>query len=389
MPYDPLNAFVEATPVPGTPSAYGKVWDDSASPRRVQEGVSEPLFPNQENHKYLKPLYRAQFDENSELPVPPAFIRAIFYWKGTVIPPVIPQALFALFCYYSVKYLNEEHGLTPTSDFSALYSDLGFFLAVVFAMRVNHGFSGNEDGLGDMYQCECAMGDLVMATENFATKKGSEAQQGKLRTNIRNKVNLLFAFFRQSVRESKSGFHPDSHMARVKYTDETFFYDPVQPEIREMASLNDFQTLYSKFSPGDRVTYVAGELQALTGEFSTHCVSSGEYAVATNNAVASIMAAHTGCQRIIAEPVPFVYAHMLAVLLFLYVFLSPLQLLNAGGLNEFGLAAVLILCFGFYGVNEAAIRMADPFGWDGVDLDLGNFGKNINSASRAISAGSE
>jgi predicted membrane chloride channel (bestrophin family) len=384
---DPLNAFVQETPVPGTPSAYGRVWDDTTSPRRVMEGDSEPLFPNQETHKFLKPLYRASLDEEQEFPTPPAFIRALFYWKGTVIPPVIPQAIFAYAVFCAVRYLNVEHGLQPTSDFTDLYSTLGFFLAVVFSMRVNHGFSGNDDGLGCLYDCQSAMGDLVMATENFETKKGTEVQQSKLRVNIRNKVNLLFAFIRQSIRESKCGFHPDSHMKRVKFNDETFFYDPVKPEIRDMASLTDFQTLYARFSPGDRVTYVAGELQALTGEFSTHCESSGEYTVATNCAVATMMASHSGAQRIISEPVPFVYAHMLNVLLFLYVFMAPLQLLNSGGLNNFGLIAVLILCFGFYGINEAAIRMANPFGWDPVDLDIGAFAASIASSTKAISAG--
>ena len=169
---------------------------------------------------------------------------------------------------------------------------------------------------------------------------------------------------------------------------QTFFYDPEKPEIREMATMSDFEDVYAKFTPGERVTYVAGELQALTGQYATLCVSAGEYATTANCSVATMMASHSACQRIIAEPVPFVYAHLLSVLLFLYVFLNPFQLLLSGGLCGFGLLAVMILCFGYYGVNEASIRMSNPFGWDPVDHDVGSFGVAISSNSAAIAAGS-
>ena len=48
----------------------------------------------------------------------------------------------------------------------------------------------------------------------------------------------------------------------------------------------------------------------------------------------------------------------------------------------------MILCVGYYGVNEASIRMSNPFGWDPVDHDVGSFGVAVSSNSAAIAAGS-
>ena len=64
--------------------------------------------------------------------------------------------------------------------------------------------------------------------------------------DIRRRLDILFAFIRQSVREAVLGFDPGSELVNVPFTNTTFYMDPTQPQLLDMLSKEEAQryTIY-------------------------------------------------------------------------------------------------------------------------------------------------
>lgn len=78
------------------------------------------------------------------------------------------------------------------------------------------------------------------------------------------------------------------------------------------------------------------------------------------------------CDTIASTPLPFPYAHLLIWLLVIWALVLPWVLLPLFGLWTF-LTAPVLTC-GFWGINEVALELEDPFGTDVNDLDLDGMG---------------
>ena len=74
------------------------------------------------------------------------------------------------------------------------------------------------------------------------------------------------------------------------------------------------------------------------------------------------------CEKIHKTPMPFVYASLIKVSITLFVFTLPLVLVHTASLAAPAMAALAALVF--YGVEEAAIEIEDPFGLEPNDLPL-------------------
>ena len=72
--------------------------------------------------------------------------------------------------------------------------------------------------------------------------------------------------------------------------------------------------------------------------------------------------------RIVTSPTPYVYRHMLATLVFLFVFLFPLGYVTV--LRSIVIPATMAVCTGVYGLLELAQELENPLGWDDNDIDL-------------------
>ncbi len=75
--------------------------------------------------------------------------------------------------------------------------------------------------------------------------------------------------------------------------------------------------------------------------------------------------------RIVTSPTPFVYRHMLATLVLLFVFTFPFGLVK--GLGIIVVPASVVMCFGLYGLLVLAQELENPLGWDDNDIDLTGF----------------
>jgi len=75
-----------------------------------------------------------------------------------------------------------------------------------------------------------------------------------------------------------------------------------------------------------------------------------------------------GCERIVKTPLPFAYVVHLRRALILYTFTLPFALLKDLGWAM--VAAVFIVAYVFFGIEEIGVQIEDPFGYDDNDLPL-------------------
>lgn len=80
--------------------------------------------------------------------------------------------------------------------------------------------------------------------------------------DIRRRLDILFVFIRQSVRESLLGFCPDSPMKDIPFTKETFYLDPSEPQLLDLLSTEE-ATRYADLPARSRPGAVAAEINII------------------------------------------------------------------------------------------------------------------------------
>jgi len=74
--------------------------------------------------------------------------------------------------------------------------------------------------------------------------------------------------------------------------------------------------------------------------------------------------------KFLTTPVPFPLIQMARTVLFFYIFTVPFALLNDSGSSTVAhIGTVLILTYGFMGLEAVAMELDDPFGEDPNDFD--------------------
>ena len=114
--------------------------------------------------------------------------------------------------------------------------------------------------------------------------------------------------------------------------------------------------------------------------------------------------------RIVEVPVPMPYRHILYVLVFGFVYITPWIYVNNGkfwlwfagwassslvrgillffsshpNLTLCGIILSAQTCLCYYGILELSAVLQNPFGWDSIDLNLEEFGKRVHSETKVI-----
>merc|ERR1712232_595059 len=76
---------------------------------------------------------------------------------------------------------------------------------------------------------------------------------------------------------------------------------------------------------------------------------------------------------------PFPYAQLIAWLLLLLTFLTPIMIGQAVRSKIFAALFTFVPIFGMYSINIIALELENPFGTDDNDLPLWHFQKEMNS----------
>jgi hypothetical protein len=271
-------------------------------------------------------------------------------------------------------------------DLSRLHGLLSTFLGIVFGMRVSNASGAYTDGIKDIDGICGQFGMLMITCYSWKVLASSDMRKVKaLQDEMRFKMNLMWAFMRQRLRESRAGFHPKSDISRagVKFDGRTFFNDPSEPLINNFLT-EESKVYYGDIPTGERPIAVESEMQQIASRLAPYMECPTEFVGQTHGYIDGAMGKLSACCRVIDAPIPFVYAHMLNVLLFVYIFLVPFQYVG-GHFDSNGFACATVLCIGFYGINEAAVRLVDPYGWDPCDIDLISKGLAIETKGLVVS----
>jgi putative membrane protein len=101
----------------------------------------------------------------------------------------------------------------------------------------------------------------------------------------------------------------------------------------------------------------------------------GFQAARMESLVGTLVDAQGGCEKIRNTPITFNYAALIKQMLLIYLFTLPFVLVPRMG--AFAPAAMAVLSFGLFGIEEAGVEVEDPFGDDPNDLPLVTITENI------------
>jgi putative membrane protein len=93
---------------------------------------------------------------------------------------------------------------------------------------------------------------------------------------------------------------------------------------------------------------------------------------------------HGACERIRSTPLPYAYAVHLRRALIIYCFTLPMALVAKFGWDT--IAAVFVITYIFFGIEEIGVEIEDPFGTDANDLPLERLCETIEGNLRAVAA---
>jgi predicted membrane chloride channel (bestrophin family) len=111
-------------------------------------------------------------------------------------------------------------------------------------------------------------------------------------------------------------------------------------------------------------------------EYRSKNITHMEY-LSMNQNLNGLIEGFNGVDKVHNVPVPFPYAQMILLFLCLYVFASPFLFVT-----YFGWACIipsLVLTLAFFGINEVALEIEDPFGEDENDLPIDQMGDALKS----------
>ena len=116
-----------------------------------------------------------------------------------------------------------------------------------------------------------------------------------------------------------------------------------------------------------------------TSELRDLCVT---VAPRTSTEICQALSAVLNCHRAAHTPTPRVLVHAVNVIVFFFVFSSPLLFTVSFKYIAFWPAILVSLCF--YGVLEVSDRLEKPFGWIKPNHDLSIFGHNLWNECEAL-----
>ncbi len=169
----------------------------------------------------------------------------------------------------------------------------------------------------------------------------------ELAEDFRRKSNILFAFIRQSARESKEGFCPGSDLADKNFDSETFLLNPTRPRLVDLLTEEEAKK-FKRMRVTARPTYVMTEMNllayriiSLSKDTSVRINLDNKFQdilSCWNGTYVSFLLRPTqsthpsphpfptpkkGMLRVVDLRIPFPYTHVVNLLTFIFVFGAP------------------------------------------------------------------
>jgi len=341
-------------------------------------------------HAQIKPKRRrrkANLGGNGSL-LSVTFLTNVLRWRGTVVKQVLlPSAMAAVVAgLWSLCLLvinDKEAAGFPSLPLEA-FLPLALGTLCLCAYRLFVACANCAQGK----ELVRAMGHsaeemvLVCVTSPIVRESGMDLQE------ICRKINILLAFVRQDLRESRQ--HEDSPKlfrrgsVRDQLALQAFFTTPLHyaqdphgaPPLIAMLSQEEID-YYSNFKPNARVLVLVAELSA----FFKHHVNYGSAHMTTpegkvfERELRRIRDAWSTCGWVVKTPAPYALHHFTLVSIFVFtIAIAPLYFATHKGSAAFGAWMSCPLAFFtaalYYGFEAAAECIEVPFGWGESDCNL-------------------
>ena len=173
--------------------------------------------------------------------------------------------------------------------------------------------------------------ELAMNTYTFHVREELTDETlivAELREKIRRQLNLLYAVMRQQMREKQEGFEPGCAIEGKPF-EENWQLDPVVPRIANLMTVDEYKTL-NVLPPSMRPAWVQVQLNMSCQFLSRHLEEPGFYIQVFSRNAEDVMNLFKSAYRIVEVPVPMPYRHILYVLVFGFVYITPWIYVNNG-----------------------------------------------------------
>lgn len=141
--------------------------------------------------------------------------------------------------------------------------------------------------------------------------------------------------------------------------------ESINPELQNLLSADQFTKLPALHHPPLQIAFWIGDY--LQVQHHRGCLNSHQL-IAMHNLLDQLVAALSGCERILKTPMPLAYSIHLKQLLLLYCLSLPFQMV--GTLGGWTVPVVILISFTLFGIEEIGIEIENPFGHDANDLPL-------------------
>ena len=143
------------------------------------------------------------------------------FLQGTAImrcgEPVIAFIVFALIIFHSAEWNpdKEKYRMEIPESLVTVYSAIGTFYALLAGWRLSNSLGSHAGARAELGAIQGQLRRVNKYTCNYLVASGAETNLQAKREEIQRHVNILFLFMRQSLVESRCGFHPLSDVAVV------------------------------------------------------------------------------------------------------------------------------------------------------------------------------
>jgi ion channel-forming bestrophin family protein len=273
-----------------------------------------------------------------------SWLGTLVHMRGSVLPKLVPRIIVYSILGAGAAYLHQRTGLSIPPVAHTL---VGVALGLLLVFRTNASYDRFWEGrrLFGMLVNRCR--DLVR--QIVAYHGGDDAAGRRERETLVRHVNLLYALIRQFLRRER-----DLAVLGALATDEErAVLEPVA--VRPTVVVTWIARALGRAADAGRMT--EQRLQLLDGNLTSFVDSWG------------------GAERILKTPIPFAYAQAIKLFLVLFCLTVPFALVES--MRWATPAAVAVLAFCLFGIEEIGIEIEDPFGHDPNDLPLDRIGETI------------
>ena len=368
---------------------------------------------------------------------PSAFrwVKECFRFRGTVVPSVLPQMILAFLVGIFANALKIQRcGENVMEDkecdvaFSVEgHTSVAVVVSFLLVFRVNLAYEKWDeareaiervrDGVRNLNVAFCsfvcasstssassppsggANDDDTVGVNTVTTKEDEEsffvsgAQQEQQQASQRDEneddrkelarlSQLLFAFFRIAIRESRIGYSEDVQNAEVSIgsgtisADEVVRYDRAgKPSLLDLLQDPVEIEAFVHLEPFNRANAVVQKILDIVEKRRRLGKMCERGTLDIYRDCSSILAGVKTCERITTTPTPNKYTHMLTTLLFFFVYSAPFCF--TASFDWLTPMPSALLAMAFYGVAEVAKKMENPFGWEAPSHDLSQLGAEL------------